>query len=66
MLVRGVAALGPSTLLAGVLVSNMALLIALALLREMTRRDHGEVIAGRAVWILLAFPTFAGCILGAR
>jgi hypothetical protein len=57
MLVRGVAALGPSTLLAGVLVSNLALLIALALLREMTRRDHGEMIAGRAVWIVLAFPT---------
>ena len=57
MLVRGVAALGPSTLCAGVLVSNLALLAALALLREMTRRDHGEVIAGRAVWILLAFPT---------
>jgi hypothetical protein len=57
MLVRGVAALGPSTLFAGVLVSNLALLAALALLREMTRREHGEVIAGRAVWILLAFPT---------
>lgn len=57
MLVRGLAALGPSTLLAGVLVANLALLAALALLREMTRRDHGEVIAGRAVWILLAFPT---------
>jgi hypothetical protein len=57
MLVRGVAALGPSTLLAGVLVSNLALLAALALLREMTRREHGEVIAGRTVWILLAFPT---------
>jgi hypothetical protein len=57
MLVRGVAFLGPSTLLAGVLVSNLALLAALALLWEMTRRAHGEVVAGRAVWILLAFPT---------
>jgi hypothetical protein len=57
LLVRSVAALGPSTLLAGVLVSNLALLAALAVLWEMTRRDHGEAVAGRAVWILLAFPT---------
>jgi len=57
LLVRGVAALGASTLLAGVLVSNLALIAAAALLWEMTRRDHGETIAGRAVWILLAFPT---------
>jgi hypothetical protein len=57
LLVRGVATLGASTLAAGVLVSNLALLAALMLLWETTRRDHGERVAARAVWILLAFPT---------
>ena len=57
MLVRAVAGTGLSPLMAGVLVANLALLVALALLWDLARRDHGEPIAGRAVWILLAFPT---------
>jgi mannosyltransferase PIG-V len=57
MLIRTVSAAGLSTLAAGVLVSNLALLVALVALRGLVARDHGETVADRTVWILLAFPT---------
>jgi hypothetical protein len=57
MLVRAMAGSGLPPLVAGVLVANLALLAALALLWDLARRDHGEETAGRAVWLLLAFPT---------
>ena len=57
LLIRAVTLLGPSALLSGVLVANLALLAALWFLRDLAARDHGEEVAERAVWILLAFPT---------
>ena len=48
---------GLSPLAAGVLVSNLALLVGLSLLRDLAQRDFGEAAADRAVWIFLAFPT---------
>jgi hypothetical protein len=57
LLVRAVGHTGLSLLAAGVLVSNLALLVGLAGLRRLVTADHGEVAADRTVWILLAFPT---------
>jgi hypothetical protein len=44
-------------LAAGVLVSNLALLVAALLLARLVALDHGPVAAGAAVALLLAFPT---------
>ena len=57
LLVRAVSRTGLSLLAAGVLVSNLALLVGLAGLRRLVAADHGEEAADRTVWILLAFPT---------
>jgi mannosyltransferase PIG-V len=57
LLIRAATLLGLSSLLAGVLVSNAALLTALAFLKNLARRDFGEEEAEAAVWVLLAFPT---------
>jgi hypothetical protein len=57
LLVRLVALTGLSSLAAGVLVSNLALLAALALLHRLVERDRGGEAADRAVWLLAAFPT---------
>lgn len=56
-LVRVVALAGVGTLCAGVLVSNLALLAALATLHALVARDRGDPAADRAVWLLAAFPT---------
>jgi len=57
LLIRAGAATGLSFLAAGVVVSNLAALLAAALLRDLVKRDRGEEEAGRAVWLLLSFPT---------
>lgn len=57
MLIRAVAAVGFGTLAAGLLVSNLALLLGAALLRDLVKQDRGEEEARRAVWLLLSFPT---------
>ena len=56
-LIRALSATGLPGLAAGVVVSNLALLVALWLLRDLARRDYGDDVADRAVWFLLAFPT---------
>jgi hypothetical protein len=57
MLIRAGMTSGLSPLAAGVLVSNLALLLGMALLRDLAQRDFGEAAADRTVWIFLAFPT---------
>jgi mannosyltransferase PIG-V len=57
LLTRAVGRTGLPLLAAGVLVSNLALLAGLAVLRRLVAADHGEAAADRAIWILLAFPT---------
>ena len=57
LLIRAVSACGPAPTAAGILVSNLALLLAAALLRDLVRQDRGEDEARRAVWLLLSFPT---------
>ncbi|HUD70625.1 MAG TPA: mannosyltransferase family protein [Dongiaceae bacterium] len=57
LLVRLVARTGISSLAAGVLVSNVALLVALAALHRLVDRDRGGAAADRAVWLVAAFPT---------
>jgi hypothetical protein len=57
LLIRAVAATGCPSLPAGVLISNLAALLAAALLRDLVKQDRGEAEARRAVWLLLAFPT---------
>jgi hypothetical protein len=44
-------------LAAGVIVSNLALLLAAWLLRDLARGEMGDEAAERSVWLLLAFPT---------
>jgi hypothetical protein len=56
-LIRAVTLLGPTSLLAGVVISNLALLGALRLLRDLVRMDFGEEVARATLWVLLAFPT---------
>ncbi len=46
-----------SILLAGLLISNLSLLVALAYLTALVRLDFSEEIASRSVLYLLAFPT---------
>lgn len=57
LLVRIGTALGLSALCAGVLVSNLALLLGLFFLRELAARDFGEEVAEGALWVLVTFPT---------
>jgi len=57
LLIRVTAATGLGSLAAGVLVSNLALLLAAALLRDLVKQDRGDDEARRAVWLLLSFPT---------
>lgn len=57
LLIRGGMLLGLSPLLAGLLISNLALLAAMRSLRELVRADLGEETADRSLWILLTFPT---------
>jgi hypothetical protein len=57
LLVRLVAGVGLSTLAAGVLVSNLALIAALAALDRLVARDRGDAAAERAIWLLCVFPT---------
>lgn len=58
MLVRGVGVLvGGHWLLAGFLVSNSALLVALVVLHRLTAETFGEALAGRTVLLLCLFPT---------
>lgn len=57
MLIRALSATGLPPLAAGVVVSNLALLLSLWLLRDLARRQFGDEVADRAVWILVAFPT---------
>lgn len=57
LLVRLVARAGLPSLAAGVLVSNLMLLLAAALLHDLARRESDDETAGRAVWLLLSFPT---------
>lgn len=56
LLIR-VLSFGMPAVAAGIVVSNLALLVALCVLWGLARRDLGEEAADRAVWILLAFPT---------
>ena len=57
LVIRALGGLGLGPVAAGVLASNLALLLALWLLRDLVRRDHGEPAAERALWVLLAYPT---------
>jgi hypothetical protein len=43
--------------MAGILVSNLALLLAAVLFYRMVAESHGPAVADRAVWYLLIFPT---------
>ncbi len=60
IIMRAVTALGADTVVAGVLVSNLALLLATMLfyrLVEMEWPEGREKIADRAIWYFLIFPT---------
>ncbi len=57
MLIRALTLLGASPVLAGVLVSNLALLAALRFLVTLVETDFGKETAETAAWIVLAFPT---------
>lgn len=57
VLVRGFGALLGDPLLAGLLVTNLALLGAAVLLYRLAQAAWGQGVAERAVWYLLIFPT---------
>jgi hypothetical protein len=56
LLIRAFKLLTGDSLLAGLLVTNLALLGASILLYRLTEEQWGEAVAGRAVWYLLIFP----------
>ena len=57
LLIRAVSAIGVPPLLAGVLIANRALILALLWLKDLVRLDHDDETATRAIWVILAFPT---------
>lgn len=57
LLIRALSATGTPPIVAGVVIANTALLIAVFLLAALVRRDFGDRAARRAVWALLTFPT---------
>jgi hypothetical protein len=57
MLVAAVRLVVGNTLLAGLLVSNIALLLFLFALWRLMEMDFGEEVAARAVWLYLLFPS---------
>ena len=57
LLLRGASATGLPLVAAGVLVSNLALLVALTLFHLLVRDEMDEQAATFSVWALLAFPT---------
>jgi hypothetical protein len=57
ILIRALSITGIPPIVAGILISNGALLLASILLAALVRRDFGDRVATRAVWALLAFPT---------
>ncbi len=57
LLIRAVSALTGDSVIAGLLVTNTALFVASYLLFCMAKEDHGEEVAGTAVFAMLFFPT---------
>ncbi len=57
LLIRAATFAGVPAVLAGVLIANLALLLALVWLRDLVRLDHDDETAVRAIWVVLAFPT---------
>ncbi len=64
LLIRALTPLVGDPLVAGLLVTNIALLLASILLYRLAALEWGEAVAGRAVWYLLIFPvSFFGSAL---
>ncbi|HNB53485.1 MAG TPA: mannosyltransferase family protein, partial [Anaerolineales bacterium] len=57
MLMRAGMALGLDALVAGVLVANLALLLATMLFYRLVEMEWGQGIADRTIWYFLIFPT---------
>jgi Gpi18-like mannosyltransferase len=57
LLMRAVTPLTGDTLLAGIVISNVALLLAMMLFYRLVAESWDEQVAERAVWYLLIFPT---------
>jgi hypothetical protein len=56
LLMRALGALVGDALVAGILISNAALLLATMLLYRLTAESWGQTVAERAVWYFLIFP----------
>lgn len=56
LLIRAATPLAGSPLVAGLLVTNMALLGAMLLLHRLVSAEWGDSVADRAVWYMLIFP----------
>lgn len=56
LLMRAVGSIVGDVALAGVLIANGALLLAMLLLYRMVDDEFGAVVAGRTVWYMLIFP----------
>ncbi|MFZ0547039.1 MAG: mannosyltransferase family protein [Candidatus Promineifilaceae bacterium] len=57
LLIRAVAPLIGDNLTAGLLITNVALLVAMMLFYRLVEMQWGKSVAGKAVWYLLLFPT---------
>jgi hypothetical protein len=56
LLMRAVTSLVGDPMVAGLLITNLALLLATILLYRLVEDEWGEAVAGRAIWYLLIFP----------
>jgi hypothetical protein len=56
LLMRALTPLAGDTLVAGILISNVALLLAMVLFYRLVAESWNEQVAARAVWYLLIFP----------
>lgn len=57
LLIRAGMAFGLDSLVAGVLISNLALLLATLFFYRLVQMEWGDKIADRAIWYFLIFPT---------
>ena len=57
LVMRALTPLTGDPLLAGILISNLALLLAAILFHRLVARSHDQRLADRATWYLLIFPT---------
>ena len=56
LLIRLLMVIGIEPILSGLIISNISFLLAIIFLYQLVSNDHGEKIAQKTLWLILAFP----------